>query len=106
MSKDIKFDEPQEREVEVDAYEVSYDEKNKQPLLKKTKQKYKETVSYHYAPVTYETCVKGKHNYEIKDRKKYIARCSKCIKGWNLSPVKHKLLDGHIYDRIDNHLID
>lgn len=110
MSDDNKFPHPFETPItterEVDMYQMEIDKKTKTPKLKVVKNKIQETVTYHHAPEQTIACAKGSHNYLMADRHKYIAKCTNCIKQWQLNPQYHKLSEGHILHRDHGYLID
>jgi len=100
------LDTPIKTEKEIERFDMETNKKTGKPVVKIVKDKVIETVIYHDAPSRPFLCAKGEHNYHMIDNKKYTAKCSRCPKYWQMNPQYHKIIDGKILHRDDNHLID
>lgn len=45
------------------------------------------------------SCAQGFHQWEVIDIHKYHVRCHNCPMHKILNPIKHKLVDGQVFDR-------
>lgn len=104
----FKLDTPIEEEIEVErpVPVLSDDKKSATVELRTVKTKVK-TV---YTETTEKPFMCGlrKHNWEMVDRHKYIAKCmnNNCMKVRILSPMVHTIKDGHIVSRYTKEIID
>ena len=100
------LDTPILSDEEVEKTVPIFDPESKQVSYQNIKEKVRVETTYHYAPRNILSCERGKHQYIITDKKKYIASCTQCYKNRFLSPLTVTLHDGHVIDRKTKQIID
>lgn len=99
---DKPFDTPIDEVVESERVEPKITiEEGKVTNVEYEKVKVKNTykTTYHKMIPSNISCEDKKHEWYMKDTKRYIASCSACTKNRFLLPIRHKIVDGHICDR-------
>ena len=59
----------------------------------------KQKVMYINAPVKKAICPKGKHQFYLKDNRKYIYACRKCGYQHKIFPFSHDFKDGQLINK-------
>lgn len=83
--------------VEIPAYEVDLTRKTAKQITLPKKVDVK--VMYTRPQEQQFSCARGVHNWEMIDIHKYQAKCTNCPMHRILNPIKHKLINGQVFDR-------
>lgn len=95
----FEFDTPIQEVVETEKMQPVVDPETKQVSFEKVIVRETREKKYHRL-IPYDiSCADSEHDFYMKDTSKYIAGCSKCSKNRILSPIRHVLKGGKIYDR-------
>ena len=93
------FETPIIEEKEIEVIKPVVDVDNKSVTFERVKEKYQVETTYYHTPSTDISCKNKKHDWYMKDIKKYIASCKKCMKNRFLLPTRHQILKGKICSR-------